>query len=417
MPVSTLSFALCVLLAVSLLAGHPTAAQHTGLNIETDILGQIQIDYVKQLDGTMPAKSIPEVISDKIDVLQLMNASVPASARMAASRMGADVARMSLPTTARLSSANVIGSKSTFVVDYVETISMPAAAKASFEAAFQLWADVFPSNGIPIKVQSTWGNLGASVLGSASAGFITMGDQCEVGDLGNMPDQSWYTPAVVAAIRGADITTATRPYHIQMTFNSAFTWHTDPTTPCPSDKVDLMSVAAHEICHGLFFASRSNPDTSKTMGSYYRASWSTRYDRTPARLDQFLKVGTSGATSLSSKCESYTAFYSAIAGGNLWFRDTAATSTTNFQIHAPTTYSSGSSGSHFDTDATIMADCTVAGIAAADCSQLMTPSIGYGEMTRTIGENTKRVMNSILSKNGFQGGKCRFNKFVTYTEA
>jgi hypothetical protein len=122
-------------------------------------------------------------------------------------------------------------------------------------------------------------------------------------------------------------------------------------------------------------------------------------------------------TSLSSKCESYTAFYSAIAGDNLWFHDTAASSTTMFQIHAPTTYSSGSSGSHFDTDATILRDCATVGIAAADCSQLMTPSIGPGEMTRTIGENTKRVMNSILSTNGFQGGKCRFNKFVTYTEA
>jgi hypothetical protein len=173
-----------------------------------------------------------------------------------------------------------------------------------------------------------------------------------------------------------------------------------------------MSVALHEICHGLFFASRSNPSLDLTRGSFRTPGFTGRYDRTPNRFDQFLKIGTSGSTSLASKCVSYTGFYNDIVGDNLYFHDPAATNPTLFKIYAPDPYEGGSSGSHFATDASVAQDCVVNNIPVNECSALMTPSIANGEASRIIGTNTLRVLSSMLSAQVAPGGKCQFDKFT-----
>jgi hypothetical protein len=169
---------------------------------------------------------------------------------------------------------------------------------------------------------------------------------------------------------------------------------------------------------GLFFASYKLADsnTSPTKASFLGYT-GTRYERNPARFDEFVRVVTPAAPytdlgSLISKCNSYSTFLSALLGGlgDLRFVDAATNS--NFRLYTPSTYASGSTLSHFEEDATkVNADCLAVGIALADCSQLMTPQRPAVESWRFIGENTKRVMRAYLSSVRNPGGKCTVDPF------
>lgn len=169
----------------------------------------------------------------------------------------------------------------------------------------------------------------------------------------------------------------------------------------------------------MFFSSKKEFDIDTGKGGFinFNAQLGTRI---PSRYDQFLRVIDSSTApqtdlgTLSSRCNMYTEFGNALVGkSGLTLRFVHASENADFTLNTPSTYASGSSVSHLsETSSVIQSDCVAVGIAASDCSELMSPSFSNGEAQRNIGENTKRIMRSILDTAARNvGGKCTSDIF------
>jgi hypothetical protein len=214
--------ALCVLLVLIPLSESASLENYV---FDTDPLAGINIHYASTADGGPPAKTPQEALADKIQVLKVLDGTVPEEILNIAMRQGIPIDSEMFKVQAvsrQLEIANVVGSKSSYQITYDAedpvNAPVPPAAKASFEAAFALWAEAFPSNGVTIRVYTKWATLAKNVLGSAGAGFIRIGELCNNPPGKRIPDGSWYTPALIAALTGVDATSSTT-YHIRMTFN------------------------------------------------------------------------------------------------------------------------------------------------------------------------------------------------------
>jgi hypothetical protein len=133
-------------------------------------------------------------------------------------------------------------------------------------------------------------------------------------------------------------------------------------------------------------------------------------------LNRFDKFMTNGARSpMLNFCGDDAAFYKQLTSG-VRFYDSRASSPTDFRLYAPTAFEPGSSTSHFIEDsASLRQDCTANGLNPDDptkCSALMTPQQANGEYSHSIGENTLRVMRSMLGSSPGFVGTCKFNPWV-----
>jgi hypothetical protein len=123
---------------------------------------------------------------------------------------------------------------------------------------------------------------------------------------------------------------------IRLEFNTHYSFYYGTDGNCPSGQIDYPSVLLHEMCHGLGFYSSIDPTTG-----HYGSSLST-----PLIFDSFLyyngaRLTASSATTRAAAMTSNALYYD---GPNA----VAANGGSRIQIYAPTTYASGSSGSHWD---------------------------------------------------------------------
>ncbi len=123
---------------------------------------------------------------------------------------------------------------------------------------------------------------------------------------------------------------------IRLEFNTHYSFYYGTDGNCPSGQIDYPSVLLHEMCHGLGFYSSINPTTGQ-----YGSSPST-----PLIFDTFLyyngaRLTASSATTRAAALTSNALYYD---GPNA----VAANGGSRIKIYAPTTYASGSSGSHWD---------------------------------------------------------------------
>jgi hypothetical protein len=137
--------------------------------------------------------------------------------------------------------------------------------------------------------------------------------------------------------------------------------------------------------------------------------------RSPNRYDRFLTDSSSVA--LLDSCGDESHFYDVVTSDALRFQDSSAVPPVNFRMYSPNPHEPGSSISHFVENITdLQADCLANGLDPNDktqCSALMTPGISVGEWYHDIGENTLRVMRSILSTTPGPGaGFCKYNPYV-----
>jgi hypothetical protein len=238
--------------------------------------------------------------------------------------------------------------------------SVPTSVRTAVQAAADLWSPYLASP-VPVTVSVAWSPLGAGVLGYG--GTPTLSRDFTGAPIGN----TFYPAALANALHGADLYPASPD--VTLTLNSSFgAWYTGTGGTPPSSTVDLVTVAMHEIGHGLgFLASLEVTGGVGRWGFGYGSP--TAYDRTVQNGAGQTLVGSfaNGSSALATQLTS-TAVYQ----GGYWA--VTAARGVRPRLWAPSTWS-GSSIDHLSEGT----------YPASDPHALMTPTIAYGEVHHAPG--------------------------------
>lgn len=209
--------------------------------------------------------------------------------------------------------------------------TFPEAAKTAFNAAAAIWTSTLQSS-VPITISACWSNLGSpSILGYSGGAYSYR-------DFSGAPlAGTWYESSLANALHGSDLD-ATR-FDDYITYNSGFSWYYGTDGNTPPGQYDLVTVAAHEIGHGLNFSGTAQ--YSGGTGSYGFSGYPNIYDT-------FMEDN--GGTKLTAYANPSAALGTLLTSGSLWFNGTNANAANGGRVkmYAPGTWSSGSSYSHLD---------------------------------------------------------------------
>jgi hypothetical protein len=211
-------------------------------------------------------------------------------------------------------------------------LAFPAQAQTAFNYAASIWASELNSS-VPITIRACWANLGSSSILGYSGGNPLHRDFA-----GAPVASTWYFGSLANAIYGSDLNTTDPDMHI--TYNTNFSWYYGTDGNPPAGTYDLVTVAAHEIAHGLNFAGSAS--VSGTTGSYGISGF-------PVIFDRFMRDGS--GTLLTDYTNPSAALKTLLTSNNLWFHGAnamAANGGSRVKMYAPSTWVSGSSYSHLD---------------------------------------------------------------------
>ena len=210
--------------------------------------------------------------------------------------------------------------------------AFPAAAQTAFNAAAAIWASTLQSS-VPITISACWSNLGSPVILGYSGG------QPLHRDFSGAPKaNTWYQGSLANALHGSDL--APSDFDDYITYNSGFTWYYGTDGLTPSGQYDLVTVAAHEMGHGLNFSGSAS--YSGGTGSFGLSGY-------PVVYDTFIEDA--AGTKLTAYANPSTALGSLLTSGSLWFNGTnanAANAGSRVKVYAPSSWSGGSSYAHLD---------------------------------------------------------------------
>ncbi len=246
--------------------------------------------------------------------------------------------------------------------------TFPTNAKTAFNAAAAIWASTIQSS-VPIVISACWSDeLSPGVLGYSGGGYWWR-------NFSGAPSSNvWYQSALANAYAGFDLDGSRADMYI--TYSSSFNWYTGTDGNTPSREYDLVSVAAHEIAHGLNFAGWMN---------YSGGSALYGYNGYPSIYENFLE--SLNGSKLTSYSNPSTALGSLVTSNNLWWdgpNANAANGGSRVKIYAPSSWSPGSSYSHLDYS-------TFSGTA----NSLMVYAIGSGSSQHNPGPVTKGILKDM----------------------
>jgi len=225
--------------------------------------------------------------------------------------------------------------------------SLGASRKFALEYAFGLIGGVFESRyaGEVIHVQAQFDPLGGT---STSAKLGTGGPAAFHSNFNNKPVANRFFPTPLANhLHLGDVNSST--YEIRVTFNTdvdndavlgSKNWYYG-TDAKPGGHFDMVTVALHEMAHGLAFAGLLQSNGA------YTSSAATIFDH-------FMNTSATGGiklTELAPLDEENAARAAETKGNDLWWDGMLATMAndgTRPKLHAPATFVSGSSLYHVD---------------------------------------------------------------------
>jgi hypothetical protein len=270
----------------------------------------------------------------------------------------------------------------TFQVTYVGFGSFPAA-QAAFQAAIDIWAHLVASP-VPIKVRAEFTPLGANVLGSAGGQFLWR-------DFPGAPmSGTWYVDALADRVSGGDVN-AGNPgaFDILASFNSLFAnWYFGTDGVTPANTYDFVSVALHELAHGLGFSGTAS--VSGGIGSIGFSGFPSIYDRfTVTELGIGLTTFPSPSAALGTQLTRGYNPSNPRGPGVYWGGQMGIVGNGGLtaRLYTPATWSPGSSYSHLDEST----------YPAGNPNSLMTFGIGQAEAIHDPGP----VALGMLSDSGW----------------
>jgi hypothetical protein len=210
-------------------------------------------------------------------------------------------------------------------------LTFPDQAKLPFRYAADIWASTLESI-VPISIRACWSNLEGNILGYSGHNLVR--------DFLNVPfPNTWYSTSLANSLYGSDLGTGV--FDMQITFNSNYNWYYGSDAQPQIGSFDFVTVAAHEIAHGLNFSGSAvyaGIDSNYGYGTIY-----------PDVYDRFMYDGTG---KLLINYQNYSPELGLLlTSNNLWFQGENA----NFanvgnrvKMYAPATWANGSSYSHLD---------------------------------------------------------------------
>ncbi|MFA5873369.1 MAG: hypothetical protein WC832_05335 [Anaerolineales bacterium] len=210
--------------------------------------------------------------------------------------------------------------------------TFPEDAKTAFNAAAAIWTSTLQSS-VLVTIQACWASLSGTTLGYS-------GGQPLRRNFDRAPKtNTWYEGALANALNGSDLDPTT--FDMNITYNSNYTWYTGTDSNTPAGQYDLVTVAAHEIGHGLNFSGSAS--YSGGTGSY---GYDTGY---PNVYDTFMEDGSGMKLILYPNPSADLG--TLLTSGSLWFNGSnanAANLCTRVKMYAPPSWNGGSSYGHLD---------------------------------------------------------------------
>jgi len=243
---------------------------------------------------------------------------------------------------------------STFIVNYS---GFSPESQAAFQYAVDIWASLLTSS-VPIVINANYQSVAGSSLGFASANQL-------FDNFPNAPQPNTAYPVALAnKFAGFDLNP--NSHDISATFNSNFVWYFGTDGNCPSGQYDFVTVVLHELGHGLGIA--GSPVVSNGLGNW----------QLPVRVvyDKLIENGT--GQNITTFPPNTAELAAQLTGNDLFWFGSAATAANNDvkpKIHAPATWSGGSSFSHLHEASYIV----------GDVNSLMTPFVQQAEANHSPG--------------------------------
>ncbi|WP_341227695.1 T9SS type A sorting domain-containing protein [uncultured Arcticibacterium sp.] len=152
----------------------------------------------------------------------------------------------------------------------VSYTGFPDVAQIAFEKAVSIWETLLISNQ-PIRINAKWENIGGgTTLAYSGATRIYR-------NIDNAPYRDvWYVCPLAEAISGKDLNDGDFDINVTLNSNTNWSYSTDGTTF--SGKFDLVTVALHEIAHGLGFSSSMKLINNESEGQWGQSSFPYIFD-------------------------------------------------------------------------------------------------------------------------------------------
>jgi hypothetical protein len=290
---------------------------------------------------------------------------------------GKDINRMYIPPPVEFYRNSRSTGGGLITVNYT---GFSAQAKAALDYAVLVLEKILPSD-TRFTIDASWTKIStAGVLAQSSITGYAVGWGIDA-----LNPVTLYPVALAEKIAGRNLKIDLTS-DITLTVNSSINWYYGTDGQTPVQKYDLVTVAMHEICHGLGFFDTFSDDAN--IGSYGIGSL-------PMIYDTFVENFT--ANKLTDTLEFLNpsgVLGSQLVGNQLYFNGPLLKKYTSSnplrysnipraKLYSPATWDPGSSISHLDESATLKSD------------GLMTPFISLGEAIHDPGKFTLSILGDI----------------------
>lgn len=267
----------------------------------------------------------------------------------------------------------------------VTHIGTPPAAQAAIDHAAGIWGGILES-AVDIKVRVLWFPLGGTTLG------ITFPNGRR--DFPGAPlQQTWYASALANSIAGAELNPGESDMDVYL--NSGTNWYLGTDGQPAAGQHDLVTVALHEMGHGLGFVGLSKKvGGTGSLGLLEMADFAPlttsfpwpQLDTLPGVFDVFLSDQQDGPLAMMPNPGPQLG--AAMTGNQLYFNGPLvlnANGGTGARMYAPGTFALGSSCVHFNEST----------YPAGNANELMTPFSSTGDANHWPGPLCLAVMRDI----------------------
>jgi len=245
-------------------------------------------------------------------------------------------------------------------------------ARAAFQFAVEIWETLLASPDT-IRVSANWLALDPGVLGSANT--TTYQANFKNAPLRNI----WYPIALAERIAGENLNGDSPD--IVANFSSTIEWYFGTDGNPPSDRFDLVSIVLHELGHGLGFVAIRNFNTADNTYTYGANGIPDIY------TSRMVDGSGNSLTNPTFYTNGSIILGNAVTNNDLFFNgpttNTAASSNIGSELHAPRTYTPGSSIAHLDN------------LYDGGPNALMTSSVDAGVATHNPGPIALAMLNDM----------------------
>lgn len=287
------------------------------------------------------------------------------------------------PRNRSLSQTRAGNATQPFIVDYT---GFSPAAQLAFDYAIGIWANELFGM-VPINVEVSFTPLTGTTLAVASANLIYSGNA-------SLPiTGAFYPSALVNQYQGCDLAPATAD--INIVFNSNINWYFGTDLATPVTEFDFVSVALHELGHGLGFfgtgkfddgAGIAECDGTANNGCIGLPNGGINYSGNYMIFDEFVSNGTGTAINTFTNPSGNMGLQ--LSGNDLFWQGAngiVANGGMSPKLFVPGAFQLGSSYSHLDETT----------YPAGNLHSLMTPAIGAGEAIHDIGDVCRGMLQDM----------------------